>query len=115
MSIQRWRESEVMVADNDHGWWVKYDDHIKEVNRASETYYQQYVDAMWQISYLTERIHYLERDAADIFQQGYLEGIEDCISIANEEKFLNDMGKQIPAMGALWNIIVKMQELKGTT
>ena len=28
MSVQRWRESEVMIADNEHGWWVKYDDYV---------------------------------------------------------------------------------------
>lgn len=114
MTIQRYEWSQWGNMGDLGGRWVLYDDHMKEVNRASERYYQQYIDTLWQVSYLTEKIHYLERETADIFHQGYLEGIEDCINIANQEKFLNDMGKQIPAMSALWNIIVKMQELKGT-
>lgn len=37
MRIQRWRESEVMIADNEHGWWVKYDDHVAAMEAEAES------------------------------------------------------------------------------
>lgn len=36
MSIKRFRDTGVMVADDVHGWWVKYDDHLAAVAEALE-------------------------------------------------------------------------------
>lgn len=102
MSIQRYDLSgELYAADN--GEWIAYSDHIADIEHLERVHRNEINELRWMNS--------VTRD--DSFRQGYLEGIEDCISIANEEKFINDMGKQIPAMGALWNIIVKMQDLRG--
>lgn len=54
-----------------------------------------------------------KKESAEIFRQGYLEGVQDCIAIANNERFLDDDGKHIRAMSALWNIIMNMHKLKG--
>jgi hypothetical protein len=39
VSIQRWRESEVMVEDNEHGWWVWLGDHEKWAKHAYDDGY----------------------------------------------------------------------------
>ncbi len=38
-------------------------DHVKAVNKAFDTYHQKYLDALAELSYLTERMEYLERNA----------------------------------------------------
>lgn len=37
MSIQRWRDTGVMVADNERGWWVWYEDHVTAMQAEAES------------------------------------------------------------------------------
>lgn len=43
MSIQRFRDLGVMVADNEHGWWVWYEDHVQAVAEAEARILDSYV------------------------------------------------------------------------
>lgn len=101
MSVQRWRESEVMIADNEHGWWVKYDDHVAAIDHLERIHRNEINELRW--------FNQVTRE--DSFTAGFAEAVRECLSIAKNEDFLYEDGSYVWAAPALASVINKIGAL----